>query len=214
MSDEPDRAPVQLSIDRALLAEIDRLGTLWDLYRYEVLEEVAEGRHTAEQRILLEARIQRDGKEVACYDAVNDIVLHKTSLARIVDFEISLDGNFASSIRADGLILSTPTGSTAYSLSAGGPVVLPNVDAIIITPIAPHMLTTRPLVLPSSSKIEAKFKYREEPIYLTADGQVGEELRPGDTITVAKSPRSMNLIRSPKRDFFEILRSKLGWGAQ
>lgn len=200
-----------------LAVNLGQLGFLTEITvdeLYEVLEEVAEGRHTAEQRILLEARIQRDGKEVACYDAVNDIVLHKTSLARIVDFEISLDGSFASSIRADGLILSTPTGSTAYSLSAGGPVVLPNVDAIIITPIAPHMLTTRPLVLPSSSKIEAKFKYREEPIYLTADGQVGEELRPGDTITVAKSPRSMKLIRSPKRDFFEILRSKLGWGAR
>lgn len=179
---------------------------------YPVLEDVLADRHTTDHRYLLEACIHRNRQEVARYTAVNDIVLHKTSLARIVDFRVSLDGAFASTFRADGLILSSPTGSTAYSLSAGGPVVLPSVDAMIVTPIAPHMLNSRPLVIPSSALVEVQFEYREEPIHLTADGQVGEELRPGDTVTIRKSGRSIELIRSPRRDFFEILRSKLRWG--
>ena len=179
---------------------------------FSVLEDILADRHKVEPRYLLEACILRSGQAVARYNGVNDIVLHKTALARIVDFELSLDGTFASHLRADGLILSSPTGSTAYSLSAGGPVVLPSVDAMIITPIAPHMLNSRPVVIPSSSKIEVRFKYRDEPIYITADGQVGEELRPGDSVTVVKTSQAMHLIRSPHRDFFEILRSKLRWG--
>lgn len=198
-----------------LAVNLGSLGFLTDITTdelYGLLEDILAGRHTVEPRYLLEACIHRGGQEVTRYTAVNDIVLHKTSPARIVDFELSLDGSFVSRLRADGLIISSPTGSTAYSLSAGGPVVLPTADAIIITPIAPHMLNSRPLVIPSSSKVEVKFTYRGEPIYLTADGQVGEELRPDDSVTVIKGDQSMNLIQSPHRDFFEILRSKLRWG--
>jgi NAD+ kinase len=198
-----------------LAVNLGSLGFLTDVTTdelYGLLEDILADRHTVEPRYLLEACVHRNSQEVTRYTGVNDIVLHKTSLARIVDFELSLDGSFVSRLRADGLIISSPTGSTAYSLSAGGPVVLPTADAMIITPIAPHMLNSRPLVIPSSSEIEVKFTYREEPIYLTADGQVGEELRPGDTVTVIKSNQSMNLIQSPHRDFFEILRSKLRWG--
>lgn len=179
---------------------------------YGALEDILADRHKVDPRYLLEATVYRDGSEAARYIAVNDVVLHKTSLARIVDFELSLDGSFAANIRADGLILSSPTGSTAYSLSAGGPVVLPNVEAMIITPIAPHMLNSRPLVIPASSRIDVKFTFRDDPIYLTADGQTGQELLPGDTVCVEKTGDAMRLVRSAKRDFFEILRDKLRWG--
>ena len=179
---------------------------------YETLEDILADRYELDPRYLLEATVFRDDSETARYIAVNDVVLHKTSLARIVDFELSLDGSFAANIRADGLILSSPTGSTAYSLSAGGPVVLPNVEAMIITPIAPHMLNSRPLVIPASSRIDVKFTFRDDSIYLTADGQTGQELLPGDAVCVQKTGDAMRLIRSSKRDFFEILRDKLRWG--
>ena len=179
---------------------------------YDTLEGILAGKYELDPRALLEATLLRDGEKVARYVAVNDVVLHKTALARIVDFEVLLDGVFVANIRADGLIVASPTGSTAYSLSAGGPVMLPDVNAMILTPIAPHMLNSRPLIIPAGARVDVKFAYRDKPIYLTADGQVGQELQRDDAVCVQRSGKTMNLIRSSHHDFFEILRGKLRWG--
>jgi len=198
-----------------LAINLGKLGFLTEITLeelYPVLEDVLADRHNLDSRYLLEAFVVRNQKRTAHYTAINDIVLHKTALARIIDFKLSLNGRFASTIRSDGLILASPTGSTAYSLSAGGPVLLPTVEAMIVTPIAPHMLNSRPLVIPSDARVEVEFDYREEPIYLTADGQVGEELHVGDSVTIQKSRYAADIIQSPHHDFFEILRTKLRWG--
>src|SRR3970282_1831738 len=122
------------------------------------LEDVLAGRHRLEERRRLYAEVDRGGRVVARYHALNDVVLHKAALARILDFDVSIDGRFVSGFRADGLIVSTPTGSTAYSLSAGGPIVLPSVDAMVVTPIAPHMLTNRPLGMPGERRIGVQMR--------------------------------------------------------
>ena len=161
---------------------------------------------------MLDAQVLHQGKSIARYQALNDIVLHKAALARIVDFDVTIDARFVSRVRADGLILSTPTGSTAYSLSAGGPIVLPSVDAIVVTPIAPHMLTNRPLVVPGQSRVDVAVHNPGEAVYVTVDGQVGEELRADDGVCVQRSDRVIQLVVSPNRDYFQVLRSKLRWG--
>ena len=179
---------------------------------YAVLEDVLAGRHRTSRRGMLEAEVVRGGKTVAGYRALNDAVLHKAALARMLDYAVEIDGVFVSLFRADGLIISTPTGSTAYSLAAGGPIVFPSLDSFVITPICPHMLTNRPLVVPDSSRIEVHLKSVSESAYLTVDGQVGTELSQGDTVVVRKSDRSIELITSRKRTYFEVLRNKLRWG--
>lgn len=179
---------------------------------YDTLEGVLADRHRIESRRLLEASVQRGAQSIARYRALNDVVLHKAALARIMDFDVTIDSSFVSRIRADGLILSTPTGSTAYSLSAGGPIVLPSVDAMVVTPIAPHMLTNRPLVIPGGSRVEVQVHNPSEAVYVTVDGQVGEELETGDRVRAQKSDRSLQLVVSPHRDYFKVLRSKLRWG--
>ncbi len=179
---------------------------------YGVLEDVLADRHLLDRRSMLDARVERKGRAIAGYRALNDVVLHKAALARIVDFDVSIDGRFVSRIRSDGLILASPTGSTAYSLSAGGPIVLPSVDSMIVTPIAPHMLTNRPLVIPGGARIEVHLPDTSEPVYVTVDGQVGEELRSGDCVSVQKSERVIELVQSRTRDYFQVLRSKLRWG--
>ena len=179
---------------------------------YSVLEAVLAGRHRIEARRQLAGEVERQGHVVARYFALNDIVLHKASLARILDFDVSIDARFVSRIRADGLIVSTPTGSTAYSLSAGGPIVLPSVEAMVVTPIAPHMLTNRPLVIPGDSVVEVLVSSPGESAYVTADGQEGEELDTGSRVRLRVSDRTVQLVTSPNRDYFQILRSKLHWG--
>lgn len=179
---------------------------------YDVLEAVLADRHGVDTRRMLQAEVTREGRALARYHALNDVVLHKAALARIVDFDVSIDARFVSRIRADGLIFSTPTGSTAYSLSAGGPIVLPNVAAMVMTPIAPHMLTNRPLVIPGESRIEVQVHNPGEAVYVTVDGQVGEELGSSDRVRVQKSDRVIQLVVSPNRDYFQVLRSKLRWG--
>ncbi|MFQ5695602.1 MAG: NAD(+)/NADH kinase, partial [Terriglobia bacterium] len=179
---------------------------------YPTLEDVLAGRHRVDRRTMIEAEVEREGRPVARYLALNDIVLHKAAMARILDFEVSIDGTFVSRIRADGLILATPTGSTAYSLSAGGPIIVPRADALVVTPIAPHMLTNRPLVIPGDSTIEVKVGPTAEAAHGTVDGQVGEELRSGDCIRARRSAKVVQLIVSPRRDYFQVLRSKLRWG--
>jgi NAD+ kinase len=184
--------------------------TLADLY--PVLEEVLAGKTRLSERTMLDTQILRGGKTAERYRALNDAVFNKGALARMLDLDLFVDGDFVCSYKADGLILSTPTGSTAYSLAAGGPIVYPSVAAFVVTPICTHTLTDRPLVIPDTSKIEVSFKSGDEPVYLTLDGQVGVELQRGDRIAITKSAHTLRLVRPSKKSYFEILRNKLKWG--
>ncbi len=179
---------------------------------YPILEEVLAGKHRVSERVQLEATVLREGAVAGTYRALNDVVLTKTTLARIMDFDLSIDGTFVCKDRSDGLIIATPTGSTAYSLSAGGPIVYPVLDAFIITPICTHQLTNRPLVIPDKMTLEVRFGPEEQMFYLTLDGQIGVELHTGDVVTLKKSERKVHLVRPMKKSYFEILRKKLKWG--
>jgi NAD+ kinase len=149
---------------------------------------------------------------VAHFDALNDAVIHKSAMARILEFEIQVDDRFVASYRADGLIVATPTGSTAYSLAAGGPVVSPEVNAFVITPISPHMLTHRPVVVKDSRIVKILVSGTPEEAFLTVDGQVGIPVLEGDHIICKKSAREVRLLRHADRTFFDVLRMKLKWG--
>ena len=154
----------------------------------------------------------RDGRAVRSYLALNDAVLNKAALARITDFDLYLDEGYACSYKGDGLIIATPTGSTAYSLAAGGPILYPILSAFVITPICPHTLTDRPLVVPDTVSMRVEFRAGEESIYLTLDGQIGIELQHGDQIAVRKADHTLPLVRPTRKTYFEILRNKLKWG--
>ncbi|MBZ5645525.1 MAG: NAD(+)/NADH kinase [Acidobacteriia bacterium] len=179
---------------------------------YWILEEIFSGKHRISERVMLEAEILRDGAVIRRQIALNDAVLNKAALARIMDLELRVNGEYVTTYKADGLILSTPTGSTAYSLAAGGPIVYPIVEAFVITPICPHTLTNRPLVVPDSVKIEIDFRAEDDAVFLTLDGQVGIELAKGDHIRVAKAAEKLLLVRPSRKSYFEILRNKLKWG--
>ena len=184
--------------------------TLDDLY--PVLEQAIKGQARYSERVLLESRIMRQGQPYHCAHALNDAVLNKAALARIIDLELRVNDEFVCKYKADGLIVATPTGSTAYSLSAGGPIVYPVVSAFVITPICPHTLTNRPLVIPDNAKIEIGFAAGEAPIYLTVDGQVGVELQEGDTVALSAAPEMLRLVRPQQKSYFSVLRDKLKWG--
>jgi NAD+ kinase len=179
---------------------------------YSILEEVLDGRNRVSERSMLEAHVSRAGKIVARHRALNDAVLNKGALARIIDLDLHINGEFVCSYKADGLIVATPTGSTAYSLAAGGPIVYPQVPAFTITPICTHTLTNRPLVIPESSNIEVAFRSDDAQVYLTLDGQVGVELEPADRIVITKAANPLRLVRPARNTYFEILRNKLKWG--
>jgi NAD+ kinase len=176
------------------------------------LERAFRGEHRITRRRLLNTQVVRDGEVVANYEALNDAVLAKSSLARIIDLDTYVDDQFVCAYKADGLIVSTPTGSTAYSLSAGGPIIYPSVPAICLTPICPHMLTNRPVLVPETSVIKALSRGPDESVYLTIDGQVGNPIRGGDAVVCRSSEYSLLLIRPPKLMFFDVLRQKLKWG--
>ncbi len=178
-----------------------------------VLGEVLEGRYEVEERMMLQASVIRGRKVIAAQHLLNDAVINKSALARILEMSIKIDRKFVTTYNADGLIISTPTGSTAYSLSAGGPIVLPALRAFCITPICPHTLTNRPLVVPDSVGIEVALRSGAEDVYCTMDGQVGLPLKLGDRLRVRRSGASVPLIISRRRNYFEVLRKKLGWGA-
>jgi NAD+ kinase len=180
---------------------------------YPQLELALQGLLQTEQRLMLCAQIQRHGESVDSFEGLNDLVLAKTEIARIIDLEVYLDGNFVCVYKADGLIVSTPTGSTGYSLSAGGPIVLPTVHAFSITPICPHTLTNRPVIVPDSSVIEIGVR-GEGSTYLTIDGQVGKLLHSGDRVVCRKSRYCTRLIRPADLLFFDVLREKLKWGGR
>jgi NAD+ kinase len=179
---------------------------------YSILEEIFTGKHRVSERVMLESEIVRDGAVIRRQIALNDAVLNKAALARIMDLELRVDGEYVTTYKADGLILSTPTGSTAYSLAAGGPIVYPTVEAFVVTPICPHTLTNRPLVIPDSATIEVEFKAGDDAVFLTLDGQIGIELVRGDHIRVRKAAEKLLLVRPAKKTYYEILRNKLKWG--
>lgn len=178
---------------------------------YPELDRALKGEHRIGRRRMIDCEIRREGHTIGSYSALNDVVLTKTELARMIDLDTHVDNHFVAAYKADGLIIATPTGSTAYSLSAGGPVIFPSVNAFCITPICPHMLTNRPTIVPDTSVIQV-LVHGEEGTYLTIDGQIGEPLSKGDLVICRSSPKTIQLIRPPKMLFFDVLREKLKWG--
>ena len=179
---------------------------------YPTLEAVHENRCGTERRTMLHCQLMRSGKCIAQYSALNDVVAGKGTIARMADFDLFMNGVFISNYKADGLILSTPTGSTAYSLASGGPILAPDVDGFVITPVSPHSLTNRPLVVHDTGQFEIVVKTTPAESYLTVDGQVGTHLRAGDRVTCKKSEDHVILLRLKNKNFFDVLRTKLKWG--
>jgi len=184
--------------------------TLEELYR--VLEKVVQGDFITDERVVLNASVIRRGERMADFIVLNDAVINKGALARIIDLETTINGEYLTTFKSDGLILSTPTGSTAYNLSAGGPIVYPSLHCIIITPICPHTLTNRPIVIPDDVEIRAMLKTKQQEVILTLDGQQGFTLEFEDIVEVKKAEGHIFLIKSPYRHYFEVLREKLKWG--
>ena len=190
------------------------LGFITELRRDEVCENIDvlfSDSCCFEERIMLLADVYRGRKKIAQQSALNDIVLNKAALARMFELELNIDGQYVSTFRADGLIISTPTGSTAHSLSAGGPVLYPTLETFLITPICPHTLTSRPIVLPDTFQADIRIKSGED-VYLTLDGQVGVPLKSDDRVKVRKADFKTKFLTLHDRDYFKVLRTKLKWG--
>ncbi len=179
---------------------------------HALLDAALEGRAPVEERLLFDVSLLRDGQTRLSGRVVNDAVVSKAALARIADIGCWIDGREVAEYRADGLIVATPTGSTAYSLSAGGPILYPTLDAMILAPICPHTLSQRPLVLPATGEVRLRLLSDNGEMFLTLDGQMGEALAAGDEVLVRPSTRRLKLVRNPRADFFGVLRSKLHWG--
>ena len=178
---------------------------------YSMLDAIGHGRAAVEHRSLMQVELLRGGEVRGSYLVFNDAVVNKTALARLNTYDLYIDKAFVASYRADGMIVATPTGSTAYSLSAGGPVLMPTVKAFVITPVAPHSLTHRPLVVPDSVEMEILLRSEEEVAYLSLDGQPGLDLCDGDRVRCRRSEHEVTLFRTGS-DFFHVLRTKLKWG--
>jgi len=178
------------------------------------MQMVAAGRYRVASRQRLRVEIVRVGHVIARHDVLNDVVINKSALARILDIHVEVDGRFMTVFKADGLIVATPTGSTAYSLSAGGPIVDPSVGAMILCPICPHTLTNRPVMIPDRSVVDVGLSHNHGNVYVTIDGQVGSPFLPGDRIRIRKSRHPVRLIELPQKDYFSVLRQKLKWGGR
>jgi NAD+ kinase len=180
---------------------------------YPALETALSGHARIEERLMLRSKTERQGHTHAIHIALNDVVITKAARSRMIDLSISVGGEFVTRVKADGLIVASPTGSTAYNLAAGGPIVQPQVDALVITPIAPHTLTNRPIVITASStvRVQPLMEPRDE-VFVTFDGQAGFQVQQGDEITVCRAELPLRLIRPSTRSYFEILRQKLKWG--
>ena len=179
-----------------------------------VLASVLDGHFEVEERMMLQVQVLRGRKSIATSTLLNDVVINKSAQARILEMDVRIDGQFVAIYHADGLIVATPTGSTAYSLSAGGPIVLPGMKAFCITPICPHALTNRPLVVPDSVTIQVTLESESPDVYCTMDGQIGLPLKAGDRLKVRRSGTTLPLIVPQPRNFFDVLRKKLRWGAR
>ncbi|HEV3038140.1 MAG TPA: NAD(+)/NADH kinase [Candidatus Angelobacter sp.] len=191
------------------------LGFLTEVKQDEIhraLEAIDAGQGEVNSRAMLHCQLRRAGKCIANHEALNDVVISQSALARITDFDVHVNGVFVSNYKADGLIVATPTGSTAYSLAAGGPVLSPDVPAFVITPVASHALTNRSLVVQDQAFIAIRMKVSREAAILTIDGQPGTMLADGDIVECRKSVMQVKLFRLPERSFFDVLRTKLKWG--
>jgi NAD+ kinase len=179
---------------------------------YPALERVLAGEFITEHRMMMDLRLLRGAKEIAVYRALNDVVINKGTLSRMIELEAHVDGHYVSRFRADGLIVSTPTGSTAYNISAGGPIIFPTMSAMIVTPICSHTLTNRPIVLPENVEIEIILRSVQADVYVTVDGQVGLKLQMDDQLVARKSEVAVKLVAPEDKNYFDVLRGKLKWG--
>ncbi len=191
------------------------LGYLTDLRIEEMfpaIEAFLAGDYEIDRRVMLESEHIREGRSLAKGRVLNDVVINKSALARIIDIDVRLNGLFVNTFRADGLIVSTPTGSTAYNLSAGGPIIYPSMNAVVLTPICPFTLTNRPIVVPDDAEIEVAVRNVNEGVVLTLDGQTGYPLDAGDKVVIRKSKTAFNMVQPANRNYFDVLRDKLKWG--
>ncbi len=191
------------------------LGFLTEISRescYRDLEQILDGHYEIENRMRLQVSIQRQQENIFRQPVLNDVVINKGALARIVDLQVYINDRYLTHYRADGLIVATPTGSTAYNLSAGGPIVYPTTHSIILTPICPFTLTNRPIILPPDVTVQVRLGTPSHDVALTCDGQVGAHLNPLDRIDISHSPQPLSLVKPPSTNYFDILRTKLKWG--
>ena len=179
---------------------------------YDVLDDIFKGNFTINERMMLKASIYRSGEKISSYSVLNDVVINKGTLARIIELKTSINDNFVTKYRADGLIVATPTGSTAYSLAAGGPIIYPELNCIILTPICPHTLTNRPIVVSGDDIITVELNSLDNDVMITLDGQVGFSLRDEDIVKIEKDEKKTLILTSPRKNYFETLRTKLKWG--
>lgn len=204
-----DREPMVLGINYGSLGYLTE-------FRIEemvpALEMMLAGDYEVDRRVMLDARHVRDGKEISSGRVLNDVVINKAALARIIEIEVHFNGSFVNAFRSDGLIVATPTGSTAYNLSAGGPIIYPSMNALVVTPICPFTLSNRPIVIPDSAEIELKLLNENEGVVLTLDGQTGYTMKANDRVLICKSATAFNLVRPANRNYFDVLRNKLKWG--
>ncbi|WP_022847493.1 MULTISPECIES: NAD(+)/NADH kinase [unclassified Desulfurobacterium] len=205
-----DKKPVPI-----LGVNFGTLGFLTELTMDEIeksIEKLLNGKFIVENRPVIRVKLTRRNGHIAIYRCVNEVVIKRDTLARIIEVELKANGKFVSTFRGDGLIVATPTGSTAYSLSAGGPIIFPTLSAMLITPICPHTLTMRPLVIDGNIVLTAQLKTTSETVMVIFDGQEGIELRKGDRLDIAKSPYDLLILRDPDKSYYQTLREKLHWG--
>ena len=179
---------------------------------FPALADILDGNYDIDRREMLDVEHRRDGELLGKGRVLNDVVINKAVLARIIEIEVSLNNLFVNNFRADGLIVATPTGSTAYNLSAGGPIVYPSMNAVVLTPICPFTLTNRPIVVPDTAEINLRLMNESDGVVLTLDGQIGYQMQTGDCVSIRKSPMTFNLVQPPNRNYFDVLRNKLKWG--
>ncbi|HUR96626.1 MAG TPA: NAD(+)/NADH kinase [Pyrinomonadaceae bacterium] len=179
---------------------------------FPALEAIFTGEYEIDRRVMLHAEHWRGEEMLATGRVLNDVVINKAALARIIEIEVRLNGLYVNSFRSDGLIVSTPTGSTAYNLSAGGPIIYPSMNAVVLTPICPFTLTNRPIVVPDEANIELKLEKENEGVVMTLDGQIGYAMKAGDRVRIRKSRTTFNLVQPANRNYFDVLRNKLKWG--
>jgi NAD+ kinase len=179
---------------------------------FPALEQILAGNYDVDRRVMLEVEHRRGGEVLDGGRVLNDVVINKAALARIIEIDVQLNNFFVNSFRADGLIVSTPTGSTAYNLSAGGPIIYPSMNAVVLTPICPFTLTNRPIVIPDTAEINLCLKNESDGVVLTLDGQIGYAMQTRDCVVIRKSRTTLNLVQPPNSNYFDVLRNKLKWG--
>jgi NAD+ kinase len=204
-----EKGPPILGVNLGSLGFLTEI-TLDELY--PMMERILSGDYRVDDRTMIETFVRRRGEDIVRHTVLNDVVINKGALARMIQMETTVDGVYLNTFRADGLIVSSPTGSTAYSLSAGGPIVSPSVKALVISPICPHTLTNRPIVLPEDAVIEVTLLTDQEDVLVTLDGQSGYPLHYQDTVVIRRAEGTLKLILSPEKDYYQVLRQKLRWG--